>query len=319
MTCFSPVIGFRADAINPDTRKRGVVFNPLKASNSTASLRFPCGQCRGCRLDRAQAWATRCVHEAQMHEANSFITLTYSPASYPEDGSVSVHEFQKFMKRFRKQIGVPIRYYACGEYGSESQLAHYHALVNGYDFSADRVHLRESEFGPVYTSPLLSKLWPFGIHEIGTVTFQSARYVAGYISSKINGEQAASHYLRHHPHKGHLVQVTPPFALQSKNPGLGTSWFERFHKDVFPSDFLVVDGHKVPVPKFYLDKLEAMNVETVRHLPAYGVTIKSTLYDDVRAKRAANAVPHKWNNTFERLEVREAVKAARTKSLVRPL
>lgn len=319
MTCYRPVLGYRAEAINPDTRKRGVVFNPLKAVNSTSPLRFPCGKCRGCRLDRSEAWAVRICHEAQMHEANSFITLTYAPEHYPEDGSVSLRDLQLFLKRARKRTGKPLRYFACAEYGEENQRAHYHLCLHGEDFSADRVLHRKSEFGPVYKSALLSDLWKFGHHEIGNVTFKSAAYVSRYVTSVITGDKAASHYLREHPHSGQVVQVRPPFAVQSRNPGLGATWFDKYKGDAFPSDFLVVEGRKVAVPKFYLDMLEAMNVETVRHLPKYGITIKSTLYDDVLAKRVENARPHKWNNTFERLAVREEVRAARTKSLVRPL
>ena len=40
------------------------------------------------------------VHEAQMHQENSFITLTYEHE--PESKSINVEHFQKFMKRLRK-------------------------------------------------------------------------------------------------------------------------------------------------------------------------------------------------------------------------
>ena len=42
---------------------------------------LPCGQCWGCRLQHSREWAVRCMHEAQMHEHNSFITLTINPAN----------------------------------------------------------------------------------------------------------------------------------------------------------------------------------------------------------------------------------------------
>lgn len=319
MTCYSPLTGFRAAAIDPDTRKRGVVFNPLKAANSTNPLSFPCGKCYGCRLDRAEAWAIRCVHEAEMHEANSFITLTFNKEHLPADYSVNVRTFQLFMKRLRSEVSKPLRYFACGEYGSENLRPHYHALINGLDFADDRTLVRKGEFGPIYTSPLLAKVWPFGSHEIGNVTFKSARYVAGYIYKKIDGEPAASHYLRTHPDTGCVVQVEPEFCVQSRNPGIGATWFDKFKGDCFPSDFLVVEGRQVPVPRYYLRKLEEQNVETVRHLPAYNVTRTSTLHADLKAARKRKALPHKWNSTPERLKVREFIKRSRTSSLVRPL
>lgn len=41
-------------------------------------IQLPCNQCIGCRCDRATQWATRCLHESQMHLANCALTLTYS-------------------------------------------------------------------------------------------------------------------------------------------------------------------------------------------------------------------------------------------------
>jgi hypothetical protein len=43
------------------------------------------------------------LHEASLHIFNSFITLTYDPEHLPEDGSLNVLHFQKFMKRLRKK------------------------------------------------------------------------------------------------------------------------------------------------------------------------------------------------------------------------
>ena len=37
---------------------------------------IPCGKCIGCRLDKANDWATRCTAEAKQWKTNCFITLT---------------------------------------------------------------------------------------------------------------------------------------------------------------------------------------------------------------------------------------------------
>lgn len=337
MTCYSPLKGFRAADADPDTRKRGVVFNPLKALNSTQVLTFPCGKCYGCRLDRAEAWAIRCVHESQMHEANSFITLTFDKEHLPEDYSVNVRTFQLFMKRLRSEVSLPLRYFACGEYGSENLRPHYHALINGFDFVDDRKLERKSDFGPVYTSDLLSKVWPFGKHEIGHVSFKSARYVAGYIYKKINGEPAASHYLRTHPDSGVVCKVEPEFCVQSRRPGIGSTWFDKFKGDCFPSDFLVVEGRQVPVPNYYLRKLEAQQVaapdaaseplqarQPSRVSPPASafpriLSAPKTAVERIKIDRKRKALPHKWNSTPDRLKVREFIKRSRTKSLKRAL
>lgn len=339
MTCYSPLKGFRAADADPDTQKRGVVFNPLKALNSTNVLTFPCGRCYGCRLDRAEAWAIRCVHESQMHEANSFITLTFDREHLPEDYSVNVRTFQLFMKRLRSEVSLPLRYFGCGEYGSQNLRPHYHALINGLDFRTDRKLMRQGEFGPVYTSDLLAKVWPFGSHEIGNVTFKSARYCAGYIYKKQNGDKAASHYLRTHPDSGVVCKVEPEFCVQSRRPGIGSTWFDKYKGDCFPSDFLVVEGRMVPVPQYYLRKLEAEQAAAptppvapaapraapVSRLPPAATSFPrllsapKTAVERIKRERKRKALPHKWNSTPERLAVREFIKRDRTRKLARPL
>ena len=303
MPCYHPLTGFKAAAINPDTGKRAIVFNPLKAIDSTTPISLPCNNCIGCRLARSEDWAVRCMHEAQMHEANSFITLTYDKEHLPEDYSVSVREFQLFMKRLRSDVTVPLRYFACGEYGSETLRPHYHALLNGTDFRADRELLRKSDFGPIYTSAQLSKAWPYGLAEFGAVTFKSARYCAGYNMKKVGGDRAADHYTRVHPDSGRIVSVEPEFCLQSRRPGIGSTWFDKFHADCFPSDFLIVEGRHVPVPKFYLRKLEELEQEKIKR----------------RRKRASIIPARKWDRTRERLAVREFIKNSRIIRLQRPL
>ena len=56
-----------------------MVFSQANAYQPDEPLEIPCGQCIGCKLERSRQWAMRCVHEALLHEENSFITLTYAP------------------------------------------------------------------------------------------------------------------------------------------------------------------------------------------------------------------------------------------------
>jgi hypothetical protein len=50
----------------------------------------------------------------------------------PEDGSLNVAHFQKFMKRLRDRIKpLKIRFFHCGEYGDKTRRPHYHALIFG--------------------------------------------------------------------------------------------------------------------------------------------------------------------------------------------
>lgn len=305
MTCYHPIKGYRSTERNPETGRYGITFNATKALTEGSSIAIPCGQCIGCRLAKAQAWAIRCHHEAQMHEHNSFITLTYDDQHVPVDYSVKLRDWQLFMKRLRKQTGVPIRFLASGEYGGKFHRPHYHALLFGYDFSADRKFFRTrgKDNARQYTSELLGQLWPYGLHEIGTVNYKTAGYIARYTMKKVTGkdEYVAAHYTRVSPIDGNTYTVAPEFCVMSRRPGIGTSWFHKFKSDAFPSDFLIVDGMKKPVPPFYLKLIAEDEAKKVQ-----------------RARKRA-ALKRRDNNTKARLKVREEIQQIRAKRLQRQL
>lgn len=228
------------------TGKRSVVFKESESLEGSG-FKLPCGQCIGCRLDRARDWTTRCVLEASCHEANSFLTLTYAPEHLPEDGSLNMAHFSSFVKRFRSEfpdIGISI--FACGEYGDQFSRPHFHACFFGFDFSHDRQFFRRSDLGyPIYISESLSRLWGKGFCEIGSLTPQSAGYVARYVVKKVTGKEASEHY------QGRVPEGP---AYISKKPAIGLRWFEKFSDDVYSNDFIMLDNKKVKVPR-YFDKL----------------------------------------------------------------
>lgn len=218
-------------------------------------LEVPCGTCLGCRLDRARSWAVRCAHEAQLHDENAFITLTYAPEHLPKDHSLDVKHFQDFMKRLRRsEYGRQIRFFHCGEYGEKTSRPHYHACLFGIDFDDKEVVSVNKQGQPLHKSAKLSKLWPWGHSSVGTVTFQSAGYCARYITKKITGEAAESHYEWVDQETGEIHKLKPEYTTMSRRPGLGKEWFERFKSDVYPHDYVVIDGKKHPPPRYY-DKL----------------------------------------------------------------
>lgn len=297
MPCFHPWQMPRKDA-------HGRVYSDL------ASITLPCGQCRGCRSDRAKAWGVRVSHEASLHEANSFLTLTYSDEHYPDDGSVHVRPLQLFQKRLRAaHSDLKLRFFSCAEYGERNWRAHFHVIVFGYAFP-DRVpYKREGSGFMQYISAELSDLWPFGFATTGDVSFRTGAYVAGYVLKKINGERAREHYRRPHPVTGEVVQLRPEFVTMSRRPGIGSVWFDRFAGDAFPSDFLIVEGKRTPVPPFYLRRLKAAEDPAKLVTPSFRVGV-------ARKKRAAC---HADNNTPERLAVREEVAELKAKLLKRGL
>lgn len=296
MACYKPLYG------TPSGKNGRMVvsssyFGPMKQFYT-----IPCGHCIGCRVDRSREWATRCVHEASLHKQNAFVTLTFNDDNLPDDYSVHVRDMQLFMKRVRKVHGSGIRFFACGEYGEQNRRPHYHVLLFGLDFAFDRYIWRKNYRGDyLYRSPSLEKLWPLGQCEIGDVTSSSASYVARYIFKKVTGDEAEAHYKTFHPVHGHEVQQNPEFVTMSRKPGIGSEWFTRYSCDLYPSGFVVVDGSKRPIPRFYRNKLSEEEREILRKQG-----------EAVQERREPDAMP-------KRLAVREEVLTARLRSLKREL
>lgn len=242
-----------------------MVFDESRASYGAPREEVPCYWCVGCRVSRAGDWSVRIHHEAMLHEQSCFLTLTYSDEFLPDDMSVSVVAAQKFMRRLRKKIGHGrVRFFLCGEYGGKTFRPHYHVILFGYDFP-DKVLWRRTKTGyDAYRSALLESIWPYGISEIGSVTVESAGYVARYVLKKVNGEDADEHYTRLNPLTGEVKRVRPEFITMSRRPGIGGGWFDQFAGDAFPSDFVVINGSKKAVPKYYVNKLPDAEKEAIK-------------------------------------------------------
>lgn len=286
MPCYSPIDAWQLD----DGR---VVFSERR--NCRRFLRLACGQCIGCRLERSRQWAVRCMHESQMHERSSFVTLTYAEDFLPQNGSLVYSDFQRFMKRVRKKFGA-CRFYMCGEYGADHWRPHFHAALFGVGFD-DRQYFRTLPSGSkIYTSAVLSELWPFGYCSVGDVTFESAAYIARYICKKVTGDCAELHYRRVDVGTGEIVDLVPEFTRMSLKPGIGAEWFSKFYGDVFPHDYVIVRGVKSCVPKFYKALLKRRD---------------GFMSDDIDYDRELKAREFVDDCTVERLAVREVVARAR--------
>lgn len=282
MPCYSPLKGYK------DEETGGIKF---RRENTKETMEVACGQCLGCRLDRSRMWAIRMVHEAGMPEnfrGNHFITLTYDPDKIPESWSLDKTHIQKFIKRLRKKKSIyvnekgdvrrtphpeytlvnPIKYYYCGEYGNRCK--------HGFDLSKQQCplcnvgrphfhicmfNLELSDIEPYsvqngetrYTSQEIEDTWTYGFVDVGGLTVQSAGYVARYILKKVTGEKAEGHYQRI-TEEGEIIELEPEFAHMSN--GIGAGWYEKYKKDVFPSDEVPVPtvGVMHKAPRFYEEK-----------------------------------------------------------------
>lgn len=312
--CYSPLKAYRPLS---DLDGGRLVFNAQKAKNPDNPTTVPCGQCIGCRVDRSRDWAMRCYHEAQMHPLNTFINLTFNDEHLPEDYSVHVKTWQLFMYKLRQSLPQKIRFFACGEYGDLNLRPHYHALIFNHIFPDQKFYKKTPQQHNLYTSETLTALWGHGFCTIGDVNYQSAAYVARYIMKKINGHKSVEHYTRIHPLTGLPVTCEPEFCVQSRRPGIGATWFDKFKSDAFPSDFLIVDGKKHPVPKFYLRKLQ--KEEPPAPTSTYFKEQRALESNRIKRARHVNALPRKADNTPERLAVREIIKKSKLKTLKREL
>lgn len=314
MPCYSPLTAYRSLTLKTENGKTLVSFNRSEiTSHPYEKISLPCAQCFGCRMDRSKQWALRCIHEASLYENNCFITLTFNDENINDRGQLVKKDFVLFMKRLRKEFkGLqcvqtkkgpiwPIRFFHCGEYGEKLTRPHHHACLFNFDFPEKEIWPTRNKH-KVYRSSALEKLWTSGFSTIGEVTFESAAYVARYITKKVNGQHAASHYIRGDPDTGEAWYLEPEYITMSNRPGLGTGWFKRYAGDVYPKDFITVAGFKFKSPKFYdalYDIDEPMKMAQIKR------------------KRKLASILNAADNTGRRLKVRSVVAQSKVKNLVR--
>ncbi len=310
MPCYYPLDAYRAKSPNA-SGKYGIVFTKSEAQQDQP-LKLACGQCIGCRLERSRQWAMRCTHESSLYEENCFLTLTYDEVNVPPTGSLNLVDWQRFMKRLRKQLSPKkIRFFMCGEYGVNDDInvlsvlgrPHYHAIIFNHDF-ADKKLLKTTKSGnKIYVSESLDSAWGNGISVIGDCTFESAAYVARYIMKKITGDEADDHYQGHDPETGEVIQKKREFTTQSMRPGIGREWFNKYRHDL-DKGWCTIKGVKMAPPEYY-NKLYEQNHDDSY---CYIREAKQLAIDDMDIETSPN-----------RLRVREKVRRIRTKVLTRTL
>lgn len=288
MPCYTPIVGYYGENGN-------IVFNKNRAYFANQPIELPCHKCIGCKIAKSKDWAIRCWHEAQMHDGglnNCFITLTYRESDLPENGSLNKPDFQKFLKRLRRNSKIKFRYFMCGEYGEKTHRPHYHAILFGLQFP-DKTYLTTRKNNRVYTSKLLEKTWGLGSVEIGNVTFKSAGYVARYLIKKqISTNELQERYCIYDKQTGEITIRPFEYVAMSLRPGIGHSFYEKYPDSFFPHDHcLCPNGSKMPVPNYYRNLLRVNDPD---------------LWDQLRKNRIEKAA-HDPNNTIARRETRLSI------------
>lgn len=289
----------------------------LKSGVDLKPIQIPCGKCIGCRLDKSREWALRCMMELKTTPKStaSFLTFTYNddkiPIRYygsPVDGtalpvySLDKRDLQLFWKRLRKSLPeTKIRYFACGEYGSETWRPHYHAIVFNY-WPDDLVVFEQKDSTTYYTSNTLNNLWSRGRVIVAPVTFDTCAYVARYTAKKcltVGDEFFESH------------NMCPPFLVMSRRPGIGWYYFEN-HLDFLAGDRIYVSGSEGvdgSIPRTFLSKVESFDPELFEEVKARR-TLKGNVYE--RAVAASYKISYS-----QLLADSEANLLARSKAIMR--
>lgn len=141
---------------------------------------------------------------------------------------------------------------------------------------------------------------------IGALTFESAAYVARYIMKKATGPLSELFYTIEDEESGELVKVKPEYVTMSRRPGIGKDWFEKYKRDVFPDDFVLIKRKDKYVPckppKFYVGQFEISD---------------PLAHAKLKARREVAAEEKADDNTHERMLVKERITKLRIKELRR--
>ena len=210
----------------------------------------PCGKCIACRIARVRDWSVRLLDESSCWDQSAFITLTYSNENLPltncGKATLVKSDLQKFFKRLRKALPYPIKYFACGEYGSETKThrPHYHAIVFGLN-PMDVDIVRDE--------------WQSGFVVVESVNIERIKYVCGYVEKKMFYNPSDNFS------KGYGCLI-PPFQLISQR--LGIRHFDSHIDEYSYSLRKTVRGVSYSFPRYYLKKhpefKELMAVKSAR-------------------------------------------------------
>ena len=157
-------------------------------------------------------------------------------------------EARRYLKQSEKtgKWSPKLRYFACGEYGnrSKTERPHWHIIL----FNAPLRWYKYDTIHEEWYSNKLEELWGKGIVNIQEVGRGTAQYVAKYTIKSLLEEW----------HKNDIR--TPPFAMMSKNPGIGANYtIDEQNRNYFTSNEIshtrLKGGYIQPIGRYYKDKI----------------------------------------------------------------
>ena len=224
----------------------------LKKETFTQKLRdtyhmqqVPCGRCLECLKARVNSWFIRLLNEKNNSSTAWFITLTYDDNNLCFDSdfnpTLCYRDTQLFWKRLRKlqpKSAPKIKYFLVGEYGSKTKRPHYHAIVFN-----------------VVNPDDIQKAWNLGHTHVGKVAEGSIYYTLKYALKR------AGKWKKSDPEKN------PEKALMSRGLGLSflTDDMVKYYQMDVGRPVTLLDGQKLPLPRYYRDRLFSDKQKLVRN------------------------------------------------------
>lgn len=222
----------------------------------------PCGVCTPCLQNKRRDWSFRLSQELRTAVNACFVTLTYDPKHVPleietMEPTLQKYEVQDFIKKLRtyqdrywkklfdrtkppletqKHLTEKylIRFYAVGEYGEGTGRPHYHIIL----FNLTK-EIKNN----------LQKIWKKGHIDVGDVNPKSINYITKYVIGR------SLHTLEQ--------KIEAPFALMSRNPGIGHSYLrddiakqiKAYHNGQKKALVLGTHGKLQSMPQYYKNKI----------------------------------------------------------------
>lgn len=218
-------------------------------------------------------------------ESACFMTFTYADAPLSKNGFPTLvkRDFQNFLKRLRKKLPkepyitksgktgyrTKLKYYACGEYGSQYHRPHYHAILFNLPMYM------------IYNPTIVAETWDHGTIDIAPANQDTIHYVTKYIMKSHRVDEFKNSKIdlpTYDPYSetfsqpfqyieksivdmdtGELFEDDriPQFSLMSKNLGKNylTKQMINYHKSNLISYVTNEGGFKQPLPRYYRDRI----------------------------------------------------------------
>ncbi len=204
--------------------------------------------------------------EQSQHSESAFVTLTYEdePLAYHEETDTWIPtleklHLQKWLRSVRKkamQYGVPLRYFACGEYGEKLGRPHYHVITFGT--------------GPFWDDAYRAS-WSRGFVSSYEATVRAMAYVAKYC---LKGGSDPELLLPTSVPQSEMALSrvsTPPFRLMSRRQAIGATFAPSIARSLTakghglgydpaqagPANQVRISGKKYPLDRTMKKHLEA--------------------------------------------------------------